>query len=277
MDKVGYFDVCVCVDFTNGFTYSEMELQKVKEEDFILPHEAFPLRHEIRDHSPPVEHFTDRASPVLKKEQQQIAFQPLEEEQDMKPGTVSVSHPLRKPVWDPGNIVVEALKHHAELGDIQTTASILIVIGDCRKSLKLDEARQEYWLLGYIELLTQYKLFNVASQVIKLSWIPSVLQLSQMSTRINTNCSKCSKPLQRIGWLCDRCHSQKYGLCIVCHQVVKGLYAWCQGCSHGGHITHIREWLTKRKTCPSGCGHSCLYNFGQTWQINMRQPINLLK
>lgn len=264
-------------DYTNGFSYPDIDTQKMKEDEFILPHEGFPLRHEIRDHSPPVDHFPDRSSPVL-KEEQPISFQPLDEEQDLKPGRVSVSHPLRKPVWDPGNIVVEALKHHAELGDIQTTASVLIVIGDCRKSLKLSDARQEYWLLGYIELLTQYKLFNVASQVIKLSWIPSVLQLSQMSTRINTNCSKCSKPLQRIGWLCDRCHSQKYSLCIVCHQVVKGLYAWCQGCSHGGHINHIKEWLAKRKTCPSGCGHSCLYNFGQNWQMNMRQPsTHLLK
>lgn len=84
-------------------------------------------------------------------------------------------------------------------------------------------------------------------------------QLNQQSTRFNTNCSKCNKPLQRIGWLCDRCHSSEYALCSVCHQVVKGLYAWCQGCSHGGHLAHIQKWMSINKMCPTGCGHMCEY------------------
>jgi hypothetical protein len=46
----------------------------------------------------------------------------------------------------------------------------------------------------------------------------------------------------------------------VCHAVVKGLFVWCQGCGHGGHVLHIRRWLEKRAACPAGCGHKCQYN-----------------
>lgn len=138
---------------------------------------------------------------------------------------------------------------------------------------------QEHWLLGYIELLSRYKLWNISNQVIKLSWLPNVSQLNQQSTTMHTNCGKCLKPLQRVGWLCDRCHTSEYGLCSICHQVVRGefsqnillignyhvflnagLYVWCQGCSHGGHEGHMRQWLARKRVCPTGCGHLCEYN-----------------
>lgn len=116
------------------------------------------------------------------------------------------------------------------------------------------------FFLGYIELLSRYELWNIATQVIKSSWLQGIYQLNQQSTRMNTNCSECSKPLQRVGWLCDRCHSVEHALCSVCNQVVKGLYVWCQGCSHGGHLAHMRQWTSKYKMCPAGCGHLCEYN-----------------
>ena len=40
-------------------------------------------------------------------------------------------------------------------------------------------------------------------------------------------------------------------------QPVRGLYAWCQGCAHGGHLHHMKEWFTKNNLCPAGCGHAC--------------------
>lgn len=124
----------------------------------------------------------------------------------------------------------------------------------------LEEATQEQWVLGYLDQLARYRLWNVSSEVIKLSWIPSVNQLNQQSTTIHTFCGKCSKPLQRSGWLCDRCHTTDAALCSVCHQIVKGLYMWCQGCSHGGHLPHIKQWMASNKVCPTGCGHACEYS-----------------
>jgi len=61
--------------------------------------------------------------------------------------------------------VADALRHHAVLGDIQTAASVLLVLGEHRRSLKLDEATQEHWLLGYIDWLARHQLWNISSQV----------------------------------------------------------------------------------------------------------------
>lgn len=41
------------------------------------------------------------------------------------------------------------------------------------------------------------------------------------------------------------------------YEVIKGLYVWCQGCSHGGHMRHLKEWFSKHPECPTGCGHLC--------------------
>lgn len=38
------------------------------------------------------------------------------------------------------------------------------------------------------------------------------------------------------------------------------MYVWCQGCAHGGHINHMREWFNGNRQCPAGCGHLCEYN-----------------
>lgn len=55
---------------------------------------------------------------------------------------------------------MKALNHHAILGDVQTVASVLVVLGEHRKSLvDLDENTQEHWILGYIELLNRSILF----------------------------------------------------------------------------------------------------------------------
>ncbi|KAJ8966640.1 hypothetical protein NQ314_003407, partial [Rhamnusium bicolor] len=172
-------------DFRSGFrSFNHITPQF---QDWSLPNEAFPVRHEIKDRSPPPEHYPNHHSPDINEEPH--AFQV-----DDQPITlISVSKPPKK------------------ISDIQTATCILIVLGDCRKYLKeLDELMQEHWLLGYIDILSRFRLWNIATQVIKLSWLPSVYQLNQQSTRINTNCSKCAKPLQRVGWLCDRCHSSKY-------------------------------------------------------------------
>lgn len=239
------------LDYRNGIRNSGHLIQQ---EDWHLPNEAFNVRHEILDRSPPPEQFSNH-SPDLNDETQLSI-------EDQTPCFITINKLPKKPIWDPSNIVVDTLKHYAMIGDVQTAACILTVLGDHRKSLKsLDEPTQEHWLLGYIELLCRSKLWNQAAQIIKLSWIQNINTLNQQSTRINTSCSQCLKPLHRIGWLCDRCHSSEYSLCSLCHQVVKGLYSWCQGCSHGGHILHMQQWFLGNKVCPTGCGHMCEYRW----------------
>ncbi|PNF34616.1 WD repeat-containing protein 24 [Cryptotermes secundus] len=235
---------------------SHMLLDAQTQQDWTLPSEAFPLRHEIQDRSPPPEQFPNHGSPDLNDHDSQ----PVTTE-DQPSSLLSVTAIPRLGLWDPSHIMVEMLKHHASLGDVQTSTSVLLALGDRRRSLTmLDEATQEHWLLGYLDTLARYQLWEVGTQVIQLAWIPSVMQLNQQSTTVHTSCGQCSKLLQRTGWLCDRCHSSECALCSVCHQVVRGLYAWCQGCSHGGHLAHLQEWWEVNKQCPTGCGHICEYS-----------------
>lgn len=83
--------------------------------------------------------------------------------------------------------------------------------------------------------------------------------MNAQSTAVHTNCGECSKPFQgRAGWYCKTCKSTESSKCSVCHLVVRGLYAWCQGCSHGGHIEHMQQWFSNHSECPK-CGHLCEY------------------
>ena len=66
-------------------------------------------------------------------------------------------------------MIVETLQQHANEGDFQTAACVLLVLGDRRRYLTkqsvLDEVTQEQWLLTYIEMLNRYKLWNIATEV----------------------------------------------------------------------------------------------------------------
>ncbi|XP_048408373.1 GATOR complex protein WDR24 isoform X3 [Stegostoma tigrinum] len=144
-----------------------------------------------------------------------------------------------------------------EQGDVQMAVSVLIVLGD-RIRKEIDEQTQEHWYTSYIDLLQRFKLWNVSNEVIKLSTCSSINCLNQASTSLHINCSNCKRPMSSKGWICDRCR-QCASMCAVCHQVVKGLFVWCQGCSHGGHLQHIMNWLRTSSHCPAGCGHLCEY------------------
>ncbi|XP_020287866.1 WD repeat-containing protein 24 [Pseudomyrmex gracilis] len=216
-----------------------------------LQKEAFPLRHEIKDRSPLPEQFPNH-HPELGEDPASV----IVEDQPQ----LVVPH-LQK--WQPFNftpLILEALSNHVELRDIQTTVSMLIVLGEKRKHLKIPVALQEHWILEYLDMLGKFKLWHVATQIIELAWIPSISQLNQQSTLIHVCCVACTKPLQRSAWLCDHCHTSEHALCSLCNQVVRGIYVWCQGCAHGGHINHMREWFNCNRQCPAGCGHLCEYN-----------------
>ena len=49
------------------------------------------------------------------------------------------------------------------------------------------------------------------------------------NTNILSNCTVCLRALSKAGgaWYCDRCWRFP-NLCSLCHQVVKGLFVWCQ-------------------------------------------------
>lgn len=85
---------------------------------------------------------------------------------DQPSSLLSVTAVLRLGLWEPNHIMVEMLKQRAFMGDVQTSASVLLALGDRRRSLTtLDEATQEHWLLGYLDTLARYRLWEVGTQV----------------------------------------------------------------------------------------------------------------
>jgi hypothetical protein len=108
------------------------------------------------------------------------------------------------------------------------------------------------------------------------------------------SCPSCFKPLQGGNRICKSCR-QKIGHCFLCQrkyihvelfpilnllcfnplslpnpefeialpkEPVKGVFVWCPGCGHGGHLEHALEWFggidnRLREMCPTGCGHHC--------------------
>lgn len=104
---------------------------------------------------------------------------------------------------------------------------------------------------------------TVKPALIALPLARHIAILNQTGTSVSVRCGKCSKPLQRsaasvtasisgggsapsatphAAWACGRHPSAETALstCAVCHMTVRGIYLWCIGCSHGGHLDHIR-------------------------------------
>mmetsp|Transcript_1866 Transcript_1866/g.4599 ORF Transcript_1866/g.4599 Transcript_1866/m.4599 type:complete len:151 (-) Transcript_1866:171-623(-) len=115
-------------------------------------------------------------------------------------------------------------------------------------------------------------LFSAATDIIRKCNDPFIAALNQKSTTIHSACPRCRKPIQKTSGgefgdrsaatVCKNCR-RRVGMCFLCHQPVKGLFVWCPGCGHGGHIEHALEWFggltgkPVREVCPTGCGHRC--------------------
>ena len=65
--------------------------------------------------------------------------------------------------------------------------------------------------------------------------------------------------------MCSIFHDNFFGSILISSEFkvpVKGVYVWCPGCGHGGHLEHAVDWFLGvdnklRKMCPTGCGHIC--------------------
>ncbi|KJE91137.1 WD repeat domain-containing protein [Capsaspora owczarzaki ATCC 30864] len=158
--------------------------------------------------------------------------------------------------WNHQPMVVALLHYYAERGDVQTAVTMLTVLNTVLAEDAVPSNTQEQWYIAYIDLLHRFELYSIAADVMRSSTNTTVQGLNQDTTTVHTSCSNCKKPLFKSGWVCDRC-LKLTNSCSVCHQTVKGLYVWCQGCGHGGHITHMQDWFSKHTLCPAGCLHHC--------------------
>ncbi|EFX79073.1 hypothetical protein DAPPUDRAFT_52862 [Daphnia pulex] len=230
----------------------QQQQQQSNQMDWILPSEAFQLRHEIKDRSPPPEHFPSRCFAGTRIEAQMVEVEDTTSALLCLPGS---SSSLGTTCWSGVSNAVEMVYHMAEDGDVQTAVSLILVLGDRIRHM-LNESAVEHWILAYIDSLSRCRLWNTAALVVKLSQCESVQLRFDVYP---THCNLCSRALQRRGWLCDSCKTIT-NTCSLCHLVVRGLYVWCRGCSHGGHLLHIREWFSRNSACPTGCGHVCEFD-----------------
>lgn len=91
--------------------------------------------------------------------------------------------------------------------------------------------------------------------------------------RIHEACPRCGKPLESSAnssndgmtsarQVCKNCR-RRVAMCFICHEPVTGMFVWCPGCGHGGHLEHALQWFGGlngkgvRTVCPTGCGHKC--------------------
>ena len=227
-----------------------------------LPEEAFIQRHEIPDFpNPPL---LSSASPP-KSDRSPADDQLIDGSAELEyvvdlllTPALSVTR-LRPLIQKDDHLIENMLRAFASEGDVQSCVSLLIVLGDRMKNVDVDELTQEKWFTAYVELLYRFQLWSVATQVISLSQIPNVNSLNQTSTNVNLCCGNCGKLNHGTGpFVCKNCNTQTC-ICCVCNEIVYGLYAWCEGCSHGGHLLHLKEWYDANSRCPTGCGHECEY------------------
>ncbi|NXI16998.1 WDR24 protein, partial [Irena cyanogastra] len=112
-----------------------------EDQEYSLPQEAFPLRHEIVDNPSALDHLQDKAdSPhVSGNEAETVSLTPVESF-----SLISISHSLyenRLPSDFFNPIVRDTLLFYAEQGDVQTAVSVLIVLGE-RIRKEIDEQTQ---------------------------------------------------------------------------------------------------------------------------------------
>jgi hypothetical protein len=125
----------------------------------------------------------------------------------------------------------ECVEFYTERGDLQTAACVANVL-DLKGPMK-----------EYSEMLKQLELAPLAVK----------LPVSEKDQEVFFKC-RCGKNIE--DGICPVC--QNTAECSVCESTVKGLFSWCQGCGHGGHVAHLASWFKSNSACPTGCGHHCV-------------------
>ncbi|KAI9222228.1 hypothetical protein BC828DRAFT_378906 [Blastocladiella britannica] len=158
----------------------------------------------------------------------------------------------------------DVLEYHSDAGEVHMCATLagLLSGGGAASTVPtwMDKLVVEEWFLGFLEILSRFKQYASAVAVLGACPLPDVRAQMFESTVVHTSCNMCFKPI--LGrpegvWACERC-MKLVNPCSLCHRLVRGQYAWCQGCGHGGHLQCLSEWFGSGvRECATGCGHAC--------------------
>ncbi|KAG0223515.1 WD repeat-containing protein 24 [Mortierella sp. GBA43] len=180
--------------------------------------------------------------------------------------------------WTHEDTIRSLLEYYAEQGDVQMCVTILLVLADEKDVPEFNRSQQ--WFGSYIDLLSRFKLWSIATAVSQACKDPDIHTMNQESTTIHTSCSSCLKniltraPTSSGFWACDRCQ-KILSSCSICHKTVRGIFTWCAQCSHGFHLQHAQEWFSQSAECPTGCGHQCFPEMLKVQQDQeLQQPLH---
>jgi hypothetical protein len=174
--------------------------------------------------------------------------------------------------WLWRDVVADFLRQCVECGDSQHCVAMCEIVKTWEKEqcadstgkeawhrgLGVEEWQVREWYMSYIELLHRLQLWEVATDLINTSDDIAVAEQNRKGTGVHTACSACST-LSGPHCRCPKC-SSVVSECSLCLQPVRGLFVWCPGCSHGGHLPHMQEWFSEQSVCPTGCGHKVSKN-----------------
>ncbi|KAM9996205.1 hypothetical protein ACTFIY_002403 [Dictyostelium cf. discoideum] len=154
-------------------------------------------------------------------------------------------------------IITDMLEACIEKGDVQTCVFIVLILGRYI-DLNIEKHRLTTWFGSYIELLQRYKMWSLALEVMKYCDDQIINQASKRHTTLISACSSCGKSIPQNSIICEKCNKAS-SKCSICRLPVKGMWVWCQGCGHGGHLEHMKTWFIDKnqKSCPTGCTHIC--------------------
>jgi len=155
---------------------------------------------------------------------------------------------------DFGSVTQDMLETLVREGEVQSAVTMVIAMGNNKHSEQPLDVLTIPWFYRYNDLLSRFRLWTVQAAVIKKG--PEMIQSLNNKSLIQSLCAACGNaiPSKSVS-ICDACGPR--AMCGICRQTVNGLYMWCQGCQHGGHLDHMMDWFSKFDDCPAACGHKC--------------------
>lgn len=206
--------------------------------------------------------------------------------------------------WRAATLVQQVIDYHLHaLSDTQLPALLILYLTPLFPSL-FDRQHTTSILLSYHHQLESLNLFVSAAQLRQHCYpgYPEIWQRGISNNRAGGwycfTCKKAVKGDQR--GFCKRC-KHHWGTCPICDTTrdplpftghltlddgskeeveATGLWAWCQGCGHGGHSSCLRMWWSdvprSEGACPArGCLHDCMPGLRRDERIKARDGLRL--
>ncbi|CAD5226921.1 unnamed protein product [Bursaphelenchus xylophilus] len=162
--------------------------------------------------------------------------------------------------WGPVTRLSKLMNLYTDICDSQTCATVCLVMGSKAKELFGDE-QVTSWFMHYIEQLQNAGFGDLATFIAKNSGCEEVLKTLQENMHVKVYCGNCDTPAPVASESCPKCGTTFIAICTVCDNEVKGMFAQCKDCGHGGHEGHLEEWFKNFGVCPfPGCEHICVMN-----------------